>query len=359
MGGATDSACGPMPPALDSRYYAPLRVTTSIDVRYRAPTDGAAILMEYRTLGRSGLQVSVVGLGGNQFGGKADEATTARILDAAFETGINTVDTADMYNRGRSEEYVGRAIAARRHDWVLMTKFANPMGREARPNTRGASRGYMRKALEDSLKRLGTDYIDVYQVHTPDLQTPAEETMAALDDVVRAGMVRYIGCSNYAGWQIAQSNEVAARRNGTPFVSSQPKYNVIERAIEQEHIPACLEYGLGLIPWSPLAGGFLTGKYRAGEALPEGTRLAASEWARSSITERSWEQMEALRLVGDARGLTMTQIAVGWLIAQPVVSTVIIGATSPEQAEENAAAAVTLDADTLHAINVATGYATA
>jgi aryl-alcohol dehydrogenase-like predicted oxidoreductase len=315
------------------------------------------ILVDYRTLGRSGLQVSVVGVGGNQFGGKVDAAGTAAILDAAFEAGINTVDTADVYSNGRSEEFVGRAIAERRQDWVLMTKFAMSLTRDGRPNTAGGSRGYLRKALEASLKRLGTDYIDVYQVHQFDLFTPVEETMAALDEVVRAGMVRYIGCSNYPAWRIAQSNEAAHRAHGVPFISSQPKYNVLDRSVELEHIPACEAYGLGLIPWSPLAGGFLSGKYHAGETLPEGTRLAASEWARRSITDESWTQMEALRAVGDERDLTMTQLAVGWLIAQPVVRTVIIGATSPDQVRENAAAAVTLDFDTVHAINVATGHA--
>ena len=309
--------------------------------------------MEYRQLGRSGLKVSTVGLGGNTFGMACDERQTAEILAAAREVGINTVDTADVYGgRGLSEQYVGRAIAENRHDWVLMTKFAMPMGDG--PNLSGSSRGYLRKAVEASLRRLGTDYIDVYQVHQFDKTTPMEETMSALDDIVRAGLVRYIGCSNYAGWQIGESNNIAARYGWTPFISSQPRYNVIDRTVEQEHIPACLHYGLGLIPWSPLAGGFLTGKHRRGEEPMEGTRMATSPWARAVLTDRNWDRLERLERVASERGMTMTQLAVRWLAAQPVVSTIIIGATNPDQVRENAeAGAVALSPEDVAAIDEA------
>jgi len=310
--------------------------------------------MEYRYLGNSGLQVSVIGLGGNTFGRTCDAGQTASILDAALDAGVNTVDTSDSYSAGVSEEYVGDAIRAKRDEWVLMTKFASPMGEG--PNRQGASRGYIRKAVEDSLRRLGTDYIDVYQVHRPDPNTPAEETMSALHDLVTEGKVRYIGCSNYAGWQIAQSNELAARYGWTPFVSSQPRYNVIDRGIEAEHIPACREYGLGLIPYSPLAGGFLTGKYQRGEEAPEGTRYAGSPFAARILTDRNFDRLDALGNFANERGISLTALAIGWLVAQPINSTVIIGATRPEQIAENAGYAdVALTAEDLAELETLVG----
>jgi aryl-alcohol dehydrogenase-like predicted oxidoreductase len=310
--------------------------------------------VEYRQLGRSGLRVSVIGVGGNTFGAPVDERQTAEVLAAALEAGINTVDTADIYSRGVSEQHVGKAIAERRHDWVLMTKFAMATGDP--PNNSGASRGYIRKAVEASLRRLGTDYIDVYQVHQPDPSTPAEETMSALHDLVTAGLVRYLGCSNYAGWQIAEANLVAQRYGWTPFVSSQPRYNVIDRAVEAEHVPACNRFGLGLIPWSPLAGGFLTGKHRRNEPPAPGSRMERSQWARSVLNDRNWDRLEALERVARSLGLSMTQLAIGWLVAQPVNATIICGATSPEQVRENARAGETrLDAAALKAIDEAVG----
>ena len=308
--------------------------------------------MEYRQLGRSGLQVSLVALGGNTFGPAVDAQQTAEILAAARESGVNTVDTADIYSRGMSEEHIGRAISENRHDWVLMTKYAMSTGDG--PNTSGMSRGYMRRAVEASLRRLGTDYIDVYQVHQYDPTTPIEETMSGLNDLVRSGVVRYIGCSNWAGWQIAEANWIARQHGWVPFVSSQPRYNVIDRVVEAEHIPACLHHGLGLIPWSPLAGGFLTGKHRRDQEPAEGTRMANSPWARAVLTERNWDRLERLEAVASERGITMTQLAIGWLAAQPVVSTIIIGATRPEQVRENAVAAeVQLSAEDIAAIDAA------
>jgi aryl-alcohol dehydrogenase-like predicted oxidoreductase len=240
--------------------------------------------MEYRKLGKSGLDVSVIGLGAITFGDPCDRSQTADVIAAARASGINVIDTADVYGgRGLSEEYVGDAIRGERHDWVVMTKFGFPMDEGPSQQPTG-SRGYIRRAVEASLRRLRVDYIDVYQIHRPDPDTPAEETMSALHDLVIEGKVRYIGCSNYGGWQIAESNGITQGRGWTPFVSSQPAYNVLNRRAEREHIPACAHYGLGVIPWGPLAGGFLTGKYRRDEPFPEGTRMATNEWARPVLT---------------------------------------------------------------------------
>ena len=298
--------------------------------------------VEYRRLGRSGIEVSAIGLGGNTFGMACDQKQTATVIDAARDAGINTIDTADVYSSGISEEYVGKAIRKDRANWVLMTKFAMPVRsgpREDwnRPNRSGASRGYVRKAVEASLSRLDTDYIDVYQVHQPDASTPLEETMAALHELVVEGKIRYIGCSNYAAWQVAESNWIARTNGWSPFISSQPQYSLLDRRVEREHIPACQHHGLGLVPWGPLAGGFLTGKYRRGEDYPEGSRMAASEWARAVITDRNWDRLDGLRALAQERELTMTQLALGWMLAQPAVATVIAGATTAEQVAENAA----------------------
>lgn len=309
--------------------------------------------MEYRQLGRSGLRVSVVALGGNTFGPAVDAQRTADILAAARDHGINAVDTADIYNSGLSEEYVGKAITENRHDWVVMTKFTSPM-RDAQFKSNNSSLGYMRRAVEASLRRLNTDYIDVYQVHQWDSSTPVEETMAGLNDLVREGKVNYVGISNWPSWAVAEANLLAKQHGWAPIVSSQPRYNVIDRAIETEHVPMCLRYGVGLIPWSPLAGGFLTGKHRRGEEPAADTRMATSAWARAVLTERNWDRLERLQSFAAQRGITMTQLAIGWLTAQPVVSTIITGATRPEQAVENAVAAeVSLSADDIAAIDAA------
>jgi aryl-alcohol dehydrogenase-like predicted oxidoreductase len=309
--------------------------------------------MEYRQLGRSGLQVSLVALGGNTFGPVVDAARTAEILAAAHDAGVTTIDTADIYSQGMSEEHIGKAIAENRHDWVVMTKFAGTMG-QAGPRGNDSSRGYMRRAVQASLRRLGTDYIDVYQVHQWDPKTPVEETMAGLNDLVREGLINYIGCSNWPSWAMAEANLLAQQHGWAPFVSSQPRYNVLDRGIEAEHVPACLRFGVGLIPWSPLAGGFLTGKHRRGEAPVEGTRMANSRFAQAVMTDRNWDRLERLEAVAAEREISMTQLAIGWLAAQPVVSTIIIGATRPEQIQENAQAAeVKLSGEDVAAIDAA------
>lgn len=315
--------------------------------------------MEYRKLGRSGLDVSVIGLGGNTFGRRCDAALTASILDAALDAGIQTVDTADIYGGGgTSEEYIGRALAGGKRDrWVVMTKFG---GRTAEgPNGSGSSRRYIRQQVTASLARLRTDYIDVYQVHFADRSTPLGETMAALDELVGEGLVRYIGCSNYSSWQIAESQWQARSRGGVEFVASQPPYSLLNRDVESDHIPACRHYGLGLIPYSPLAGGFLTGKYRPGSEPPAGTRYgdpAAARFAPRVLNDENFATLEALEGFASERGLSLLELSLGWLAAQPVVSTVIVGATSPGQVSENAACAeVTLSPEDLAALDAITG----
>lgn len=295
--------------------------------------------MDFRNLGNSGLQVSVVGLGCNNFGMRIDADATKAVVAKALDLGINFFDTADVYGgRGKSEEFLGEALKGKRHDVVIATKFGSPMGEG--PQMMGGSRRYIYAAVEASLRRLGTDYIDLYQMHVPDRRTPIEETMRALDDLVRAGKVRYIGCSNYEAWQVADAQWVARAQHLTPFVSAQNQYNLLERRIERELVPACEKFGLGILPYFPLASGFLTGKYRPGEAPPEGTRLAgAGPRAEAILNERNFGMLGRLEEFAQQRGHTMIDLAVGWLASKPFVSSVIAGATKPEQVEQNVKAA--------------------
>ena len=302
--------------------------------------------MEYRSLGRSGLEVSVVGLGCNNFGRRMDPDQTREVVQQSIDVGITLFDTADIYGGdGASEEFLGRALEGKRQDVVIATKFAGPMGEG--PMRSGASRHYIMNAAEDSLRRLGTDYIDLYQVHFPDRKTPLEETMRALDDLVSSGKVRYIGHSNFAGWQVAASHFIAQAGHYAPFISAQNQYSLLDRRVEQEVVPACNEYGLGILPFFPLASGFLTGKYRRGQDAPEGTRLAGPMGSRT-LTDDNFDTLEALEQFVQARGHTMIELAIGWLASQPNVSSVISGATKIEQVEQNATAADwTLDAEEL------------
>ncbi|MFN8638451.1 MAG: aldo/keto reductase [Dehalococcoidia bacterium] len=294
--------------------------------------------MEYRYLGNSGLEVSVVGLGTNNFGGRTNEADTKSVIDACFEQGINFIDTADVYgNRGLSEEFIGRALKGRRHEVLIATKFANPMGEG--PLTRGGSRSYIMRAVEDSLRRLDTDYIDLYQMHAPDSHTPLEETLRTLDDLVSAGKVRYIGNSNYAGWQVADAHHVAKAGGYVPFISAQNAYSLLDRRPEAELVPAMRKFGLSMIPFSPLASGLLTGKYHRGEAGPEGARLSSGAMAQRMLTDRNFDTVEALEGFAQSHGHTLLELAFSWLASQPFVATVIAGATKPEQVAANAAAA--------------------
>lgn len=294
--------------------------------------------MELKNLGRSGLQVSKVGLGCNNFGGRLDKAATASVVHAALDAGITLFDTADIYGgRGPSEECLGAALQGHRRDVIVATKFASPMGEG--PHWSGTSRRYIFEAVEASLRRLGTDYIDLYQVHFPDPRTPLDETMRALDDVVRQGKARYIGCSNYAGWQVVESQWVARTHHLTPFISAQNQYSLMDRRIERELVPACNAHGLGILPYFPLANGFLTGKYKSGEQAPEGTRLAgAGARADAILNERNFATLAKLEGFAEARGHTVLEVAIAWLANQPHVGSVIAGATSPEQVAQNAAA---------------------
>jgi aryl-alcohol dehydrogenase-like predicted oxidoreductase len=291
--------------------------------------------VEYRNLGNSGLQVSAVGLGCNNFGRRCDRDQTKAVVDRALDLGITLFDTADIYGPGGlSEEFLGAALKERRRNAVIATKFVGPMGEG--PLWGGASRRYIFDAVEASLRRLGTDYIDLYQVHFPDAKTPIEETMRALDDLVRAGKVRYVGCSNFTAWHVVEAQWVARAEHLSPFVSVQNQYNLLDRRIERELVPACRKYGLGVLPYFPLASGFLTGKYRRGEPPPEGTRLALmGPRGEQTLTGANFDVLERLQSFAEQRGHTMVDLAIGWLASQPHVSSVIAGATKPEQVEQN------------------------
>ena len=295
--------------------------------------------MTYRQLGDSGLTVSTVGLGCNQIGRRLDLAGTQAVVDAAFDAGITFFDAADIYGSppGSCEDLLGQALEGRRDRIVLATKFGMPMGGATLPEheARG-SRRYIRASVEGSLRRLRTDYIDLYQLHRPDELTPIEETLAALDELVREGKVRYIGSSQFAGWQVIDADWAARASGGTRFVSTQNQYSLLERGAENELLPAAEHAGVGFIPFYPLARGLLTGKYTRGHDAPEGTRLAGD----AELLEHSnWDVIEALQKFANARGISMLEVAIGGLAAQPGVSTIIVGATKPEQVLANAQAA--------------------
>ena len=307
--------------------------------------------MEYRNLGKSGLKVSSLCLGGMTFGepdedsmmhGVASSAEEShRIIDRALEAGVNFIDTANVYGQdGLSERVLGDWFAetGRRDEVVLATKFRFTM--DDRPNGGGASRRHIVEACEASLERLQTDYIDLYQIHMQDIETPEEETLRALDDLVRSGKVRYIGCSNYAAYRMMQSLWTSREQNLERFVSLQAQYSLIERSLEREHVPVCREYGLGILPWSPLGGGFLTGKYTRDQAPEPGTRMGEKEmfWKQAD-TEQNWEILDAVREVAEEAGATPAQVALHWLTRQPQVTSVIFGARTMEQLEDNLAAA--------------------
>ena len=296
--------------------------------------------MSYRRLGASGLVVSVVGIGCNNFGRKLDVDGTRAVVDAAFDAGITLFDTADIYGspHGSSEECLGAALRGRRDEIVLATKFGMDMeGLNGADHGARGSRNYIIRAVEASLRRLGTDYIDLYQIHTPDETTPIEETLSALDDLVRSGKVRYLGNSNFAGWQIADADWTARTAGHTPFISAQNQYSLLHREIEDEVVPACEQFGLGLLPFFPLDSGLLSGKYQRGATPPEGTRLAQERYQRW-LDGADWDTIEALTAYGQERGHSLLDVAIAGLAAQPAVSSVIAGATTPDQVRANAAA---------------------
>ena len=295
--------------------------------------------MQERTLGSSGLRVSAVGIGCNNFGGRIDTKQTGRVIDKAIDLGITLFDTADIYsNRGGSETAMGEVLGrGKRQKIVLATKFGMPMDEAGK--LKGGSRRYIMGAVDGSLKRLRTDYIDLYQIHQMDPLTPLEETLRTLDDLVRAGKVRYIGCSNHVAWRVAEAQETARRCNLNALVSCQDEYSLLVRDIDRELMPAMSHYKMGLLPFFPLACGLLTGKY-ARNAMPQGARL--TEMARYQdkyLNDRNWRLIDELTAFAKARGHTLLELAFSWLLARPNTSSVIAGATSPEQVEANVKAA--------------------
>lgn len=293
--------------------------------------------MQFRNLGRSGLRVSLVGLGCNNFGGRIDLEASRKVIDKAIDSGITLFDTADIYGeRGGSETVLGTVLGDRRKQIVLASKFGMKMFHGGI----GGSRGYIMNAVEESLTRLRTDWLDLYQLHQPDPLTPIEETLRACEDLVRQGKVRYIGCSNLPSWQVMDAHWTARDRNLGGFASAQDEYSLLNRAAEKELIPALNRLGMGLLPYFPLANGALTGKYRRDAALPEGARLTKlPERAGKIFSEQNWARIEGLTAFVEARGRTLTELAFSWLAAQPVVSSVIAGATKPEQVVANVKAA--------------------
>jgi aryl-alcohol dehydrogenase-like predicted oxidoreductase len=292
--------------------------------------------VEQRNLGKSGLRVSVVGLGCNNFGGRTDLEATRKVVHKALDLGITFFDEADTYGdpRGGSEAYLGEILGDRRKDIVLATKFARPM--DAAGRYQGASRRYIMAEVEASLRRLKTDWIDLYQQHQPDPLTPIEETLRALDDLVRQGKVRYIGCSTLPAWQVVEAQWTAAHLGLHHFVSCQEEYSLLARDLERDMMPAMQSYGLGLIPFRPLADGLLTGKYRHGAPLPSGSRLATTpRAAERNLTDENWLLVGRLEGLALERGHTLLELAFGWLAGRPTVASIIAGATRPEQVEQN------------------------
>jgi aryl-alcohol dehydrogenase-like predicted oxidoreductase len=319
--------------------------------------------MKTRRMGKTGLKVSEICLGTMTFGHQCDEKTSWAILDRAAEQGVTFLDTADVYpvpptpeTAGRTEEIVGAWLQGRRHRFVVATKCRMRVGTEA--NDEGLSRRHILQAVEDSLRRLRTDFIDLYQTHSPDPETPLEETLRALDDLVRQGKVRYIGCSNYPAWQVALSLGMSAREGLARFDCVQPRYNLLYREPEAELLPLCRDQGLGVIAYNPLAGGFLTGRYRTLEAPPPGTRFTLGKTG-DLYRERYWQQaqleaVEQLRGVLEPRGRSLVQVAVAWVLAQPGITAAIVGASKPEQLHDSLRAGdLTLEAEETEALNLA------
>jgi aryl-alcohol dehydrogenase-like predicted oxidoreductase len=300
--------------------------------------------MRYRSVGSSGLVASVAGLGCNNFGRRLGLEATRAVLDAALEVGVTLLDTAESYGDGRSEEFLGEVLAGRREQVVIATKFGHQgadMGHGPAAGAKGG-RGYIRRAVEGSLRRLRSDYIDLYQMHTPDPATPMEETLGALGELVAEGKVRYIGHSNFSGWQLANAAAVARERDTTPFISAQNQWSLLERGAEAELVPAARYFGLGVLPYSPLANGMLTGKVRRGKPIPEGSRLADRP---GYVTEEKLDRVESLISWADEHGVTVLDVAVGGLAAQPGCTSVIAGATTPEQVKANAQASEWIPSD--------------
>ena len=287
-----------------------------------------------KRLGDSGLKVSVVGLGCNNFGRRLAEVGALEVVATALDAGITLFDTADIYSEGQSEAILGKALRGRREQAIIATKFGGQMGTS--PFQRGASRRWPRIAVEGSLRRLGTDWIDVYQLHFPDDDTPIEETLRTLDDLVHEGKVRYVGSSNFAAWQVADAEWTARTNHLARFVSAQNEYNLLQRSVEAELTAACVRYGIGIIPYSPLASGLLTGKFQRGEPPPPDTRIGKNpQLAQRWLTDRNFDLIESLRRFAEQRSLSLLDVAIGGLAAQPQVASVIAGAMTPQQVQAN------------------------
>jgi len=291
--------------------------------------------MEFRNLGHAGVKVSPISLGTMMFGGQTDEATSIRIMHKALDEGINFFDTANIYNAGESEVIVGKAIADRRDRVVLASKGRGPMG--VGPNERGASRLNMMRQLDASLKRLGTDCIDLYYQHHPDYETPIEETLRAMDDMVRSGKVHYIACSNVRAWRLMEALWTSDGLNLHRFCCVQPLYNIVNRDIEVELLPLCEEYGIGVVSYSPLARGILTGKYKPGEAFPEGSRASRDDkrMREAELREASFEISQQIAAHCEKKGVAPSQFALAWVLANPILTSVIVGPRTMEQFEDN------------------------
>ena len=292
----------------------------------------------YRKIGESDLTVSAVGVGCNAFGNRIDAAQTQSVVDAAIDAGITFFDTADSYGAGSSEELLGAALGSRRSGVVISTKFGMAMNGTNGTEDARASKSYMRAALEASLRRLGTDYIDLYQLHTPDRVTPIADTLGAMNELVDEGLVRHIGCSNLTAWELVDADWQAKNRGFRSFISAQNEYSLYNRTAEIELVPAARHLSVGILPYFPLAYGLLTGKYRRGEAAPEGSRLAEDN-QRTRFEHADWDRIEAIEAYAAERDLSILQVAMGGLAAQPAVASVIAGATKPEQVVANLAAA--------------------
>lgn len=293
--------------------------------------------MEYRKLGKAGLKVSAIGLGTNTFRRRADEATSVAIVNRALDLGVNYIDTADTYDLGGSEEFVGKAVRGKRSQVIIATKFGKAMGRG--PNEKGSSRSYIMREAEASLKRLQTDYIDLYQIHEPDPDTPIEETLRSLDDLVRSGKIRYIGTCNFAAWRLCEALFTTKMHNLNTIVTEQSRYNLLDRKIEAELAPFCQAHGIGIIPWGPLAGGFLTGKYVKGEKISPEWRLAEGGRNYGNLfSETNWDKIARLDNFAARRGHTLGELAIAWLLSKPWIATVIAGAREVDQVAANVAA---------------------
>jgi len=294
--------------------------------------------MEYRQLGNSGVRVSVIGIGTNRFGSEMlPQEAVNNVIDAALEHGINHIDTSNSYQKGRSEEVLGVALKGRWDKFVLASKFWFPTGEGT--NDRGASRYHIMNAVHDSLRRLQSDHIDLYYIHRWDEHTPIEETLRTLDDLMRMGKIRYVGVSDFASWQLAQANLLCEVRGWTPITVIQSEYSVLERQVEQEVLPYCRAHNVGFVPYFPLAGGFLTGKYKRGEPAPPGSRGAVSEWLKKYMTDAYYDKIEKLAAWAAERDRVLNEVAQAWLMAQPMVCSVISGATKLEHVLSNVKAA--------------------